>query len=68
MALLGKLAGGDEIRPSEYRERFAEDVTERQARRDLTELEGANLLERIGGGAATRYRRTEHAWKERNRT
>lgn len=68
VAFLGKLAGGAEIRPSEYRERFAEGVTERQARRDLTELEEANLLERIGAGAATRYRRTEHTWKERNRT
>jgi hypothetical protein len=28
-------------------------VTERQARRDLTELEDANLLERVGAGATT---------------
>jgi DeoR/GlpR family transcriptional regulator of sugar metabolism len=59
---------GAEIRPSEYQRQYAEGVTERQARRDLIELVGANLLERTGAGATTRYRRTERDWKGRNRT
>jgi len=67
-ALLAKIKSGDEIRPGDYQRHYAESVTERQARRDLTELEDANLLERVGAGATTRYRRTERDRKERNRT
>ncbi len=67
-ALLAKIKPGEEIRPSDYQRQYAESVTERQARRDLTELEDANLLERIGAGATTRYRRTDRDWKGRNRT
>lgn len=67
-ALLAKIKPGEEIRPGEYQRRYAEGVTERQARRDLTELEDANLLERVGAGATTRYRRTERDRKGRNRT
>ena len=51
-----------------YQRQYAEGVTERQARRDLIELVGANLMERVGAGATTRYRRTERDWKGRNRT
>jgi ATP-dependent DNA helicase RecG len=68
LALLDSLGEGDEIRPGDYRRRFADGVTERQARRDLTDLEAANLLERMGAGAATRYRRTKRGWKGLNRT
>jgi len=67
-ALLAKIKPGEEIRPGKYRRQYAGGVTERQARRDLTELENANLLERVGAGATTRYRRTERDWKGRNRT
>jgi ATP-dependent DNA helicase RecG len=67
-ALLAKIKPGEEIRPGEYQRQYAEGVTERQARRDLTELEDANLLERVGAGATTRYRRTERDRKGRNRT
>jgi ATP-dependent DNA helicase RecG len=54
-ALIKTLSIGDEIKPIDYREKFAPDVSERQARRDLTELEDLALLERKGKGAATRY-------------
>jgi ATP-dependent DNA helicase RecG len=67
-ALLAALSAGEEIKPIDYRERFAKGKTERQARRDLKELEDANLLERIGAGAATRYRRTSREWTEQKRT
>jgi ATP-dependent DNA helicase RecG len=56
--LLKALDLGDEITPAEYRKRFADNVSERQARRDLAGLDGLSLLTRIGGGAGTRYKRT----------
>ncbi len=67
-ALLHSLSAGEEIRPSEYQERFAADVSERHARRDLQELINANLLERLGGGPGSRYRRTDRPSRSRNRT
>jgi ATP-dependent DNA helicase RecG len=57
--LLVQLRAGDQIRPSEYHQRFAVDVTDRQARRDLVELEKAGLLLRVGKGAGTIYQRTD---------
>ncbi|MEY2631500.1 MAG: hypothetical protein RIR00_154, partial [Pseudomonadota bacterium] len=57
--LLALLQSGDQIRPGEYHQRFAAEVTDRQARRDLVELEEAGLLQRIGKGAATFYQRTD---------
>ncbi len=56
-ALLAQIQAGDRIRPGEYHQRFAADVTDRQARRDLVELEDAGLLLRIGKGAGTTYKR-----------
>lgn len=56
--LLEQLQTGDQIRPGEYHQRFAADVTDRQARRDLVELEEAGMLLRIGKGAGTIYKRT----------
>jgi ATP-dependent DNA helicase RecG len=56
--LLAQLQVGDQIRPGEYHQRFAVGVTDRQARRDLVELENAGLLTRIGKGAGTVYQRT----------
>lgn len=67
-ALLDRIKPGEEIRPGDYQRQYAKAVTERQARRDLTELEDANLLERVGAGATTRYRRTERDRKGQNRT
>jgi ATP-dependent DNA helicase RecG len=58
-ALLAQLNPGDQVRPGEYHQRFAADVSERQGRRDLKELEEAGLLTRVGRGAATVYQRTE---------
>lgn len=57
-ALLAQIQSGDEIRPGEYHKRFATNVTDRQARRDLVELEVAGLLLRNGKGAGTFYQRT----------
>jgi len=57
-ALIKVLSPGDEIKPAEYQKQFASDVSERQARRDLRELEDLALIDRIGKGAGTRYQRT----------
>lgn len=56
--LIEKLVPGSEITPAEYRKQFASDVSERHARRDLKELEDLLLVVRKGGGASTRYQRT----------
>ncbi len=57
-ALIKALSPGNEIRMKDYREKFASDVSERQARRDLTKLHNLALLERKGKGAGIRYVRT----------
>ena len=57
-ALIKALSPGDEIKPAEYQKQFASDVSERQARRDLRELEDLALIDRLGKGAGTRYQRT----------
>lgn len=57
--LLAQLQAGDQIRPGEYHQQFAADVTDRQARRDLVELEEAGFLRRIGKGAVTSYQRVD---------
>jgi len=67
-AVLNTLSSGEEIRPGDYQKRFAQEVSERQARRDLKELEKADFFTRIGGGVGTRYRRTNRTLEERNRT
>ena len=56
--MIKTLSPDDEIRPAEYQKQFASDVSERQARRDLRELEDFALIDRIGKGAGTRYQRT----------
>jgi ATP-dependent DNA helicase RecG len=63
IALLNILKKGQEISPQEYRERFAENVSERHARRDLRDLVETNMLEKLGAGAGTSYRRTHREWK-----
>jgi ATP-dependent DNA helicase RecG len=67
-ALLAQLGRGDHIRPGEYHKRFAMEVSDRQARRDLVELEKAGLLLRIGKGAGTVFQRTDRTLPDGNRT
>jgi ATP-dependent DNA helicase RecG len=57
-ALLNAMKVDERIRPAEYRERFAADVSERQARRDLVAMEEMGLLRIDGAGASTAYVRT----------
>lgn len=57
--LLHDLAPGTAIQIREFIDRYASEVTDRQARRDLAELEDAGLLRREGSGRATVYYRTE---------
>lgn len=66
--LLAQMQSGDQIRPGEYHKRFATEVTDRQARRDLVELENARFLQRLGKGAGTIYKRTDRTLVETNRT
>jgi ATP-dependent DNA helicase RecG len=67
-ALLTQLGRGEQIRSGEYHQRFATEVSDRQARRDLVELEEAGLLLRIGKGAGTVFQRTDRTWPDGNRT
>jgi len=57
-ALLDTMRVDERIRPAEYRERFANEVSERQARRDLVAMEELGLLRVDGAGASTTYVRT----------
>lgn len=57
--LLDDLQPGQEISTAEFLHRFGAGVTDRQARRDLSELEDLGLLEKYGRGPATVYQRTE---------
>jgi len=57
-ALLAEIQVGEPIRPADYRARFAPEVSERQARRDLVALEAMGLLRVEGASAATTYVRT----------
>lgn len=60
-ALLDHLVAGEEIDVALYRESFARDITDRQARRDLSELVEIGVLMRIGRGPATKFVRTAQA-------
>lgn len=55
--LMEQLRPGDSIRLSDYVQQTG--MSERQARRDLSELESAGFLTRFGQARATAYRRTE---------
>jgi ATP-dependent DNA helicase RecG len=59
--LLDVLKPGEEIRVPEFVERFGHGITDRQARRDLADLEGYGLLVRHGVGSKTSYERTKKA-------
>ena len=56
-ALLSYLDPGESIATADYGEQFAQDVSSRQARRDLSELEEQGYLMREGAGRSTRYMR-----------
>jgi len=58
-ALLAGLAEGESITLRSYWEQFAADVSERQARADLSELVTRRLLTRRGTARSTRYERAE---------
>lgn len=57
--LVVTLKPGEEIRVPEYVDRFGQGITDRQARRDLADLEIAGFLVRRGAGSKTTYQRTE---------
>ncbi len=57
--LLGKLQYGDTLNRLEYIEFYKGAISERTARRDLTELEDNGYLERHGAGPSIFYERTK---------
>lgn len=58
-AALSDVRPGGFITPSEYRERYAGNVSDRQARRDLSELEQEGYFVREKGGQSSAFRRTD---------
>ncbi len=58
-ALLTHLEPGKSITLSDYIRRFAQSVSERQARADLSQLAKRGLLTKRGSARSTRYERTE---------
>lgn len=54
--LLLDLQPGDTFTPKQYRDQYAAEVSPRQARRDLEELEAAKWLVREGATKSTKYR------------
>lgn len=57
--LVAALGAGEQIRVPDYVERFGRGITTRQARRDLSDLEGYGFLVRHGAGPRTAYERTD---------
>jgi ATP-dependent DNA helicase RecG len=57
--LLEHMEPGNQIVTTEFSQRFAPDISARQARRDLEELEDLGFLSRSGVGRGTTYTRTE---------
>lgn len=60
-ALLATLPVGEQIQIHGFLERFGAGVSERQARRDLSDLETLGFLERRGAGSKTRFYRTDRS-------
>lgn len=58
-AFIETVGVGELVSQSDYKLRFAAGVTNRQARRDLRELEDYRFVRREGGGRSTTYRRLE---------
>jgi ATP-dependent DNA helicase RecG len=61
--LIDALKPGQSIRLREYLERFASGVTDRQARRDLKDLESADIFRLEGKGRSAHYVRTDRTWQ-----
>jgi len=60
-ALLDELRVDESINMREYIRKFGDGVSERQARRDLSELVDVGILAQIGAGRATAYRRIKES-------
>lgn len=60
--LLSSMEAGEQLSLREYIARFAKEVSDRQARRDLKQLIEADLLRIEGKGRAATYRRTQRTW------
>ena len=56
-AFLNDVRPGDALSLADYIKRFAGDITDRQARRELVELESRRLVKKEGRSVATVYRR-----------
>ena len=56
-AFLDAVPAGEAITANEYFERFAQDISSRQARRELAELEDQRYVRKEGRSVATLYRR-----------
>lgn len=63
VALLRSLKEGDRIQSSEFVSKFAPDVSQRQARRDLSELTAMGFLSRVGSGPSSAFKRTERGFE-----
>jgi ATP-dependent DNA helicase RecG len=61
--LIESIRPGKEIVTTDYSKSFAQDITARQARRDLEKLEDFGFLERSGSGRGTVFYRTEKLLK-----
>lgn len=59
VAFLEQTPPGSRLTAADYHRHFAADLSERQARQDLTELVEQGYLSRSGGGRSTFYVRTE---------
>ena len=57
--LLDSIRPGEQIQIRDYMERFGYGITDRQGRRDLSDLEASGLLVRHGAGSRTTYERTD---------
>lgn len=66
-ALLEKIRIGEHVSPSSYHESYAGDVSDRQARRDLKELEQDGYLVREKGGHSSAYRRTDLPYRSEDK-
>ena len=62
--LLDSLAVREAVSIQAYRTRFAQEVSERQARRDLSKLVEADFLHQEGRGPSTQYIRTKRKLSE----
>ncbi|RZK39862.1 MAG: hypothetical protein EOO61_06910 [Hymenobacter sp.] len=58
-AFLDSLGNGMAVSLNDYRKAFALEVSERQARRDLSKLVDADFLRQEGKGSSTQYIRTK---------